>query len=365
MTIRIGICGTGFGRRGLLLALRHVEGAEAVAVYSRTLAHAKQAAEEFGIPQYFDDYEEMLSRAAMDLVAVIAPVHLHYPITMKAIEAGVHVLCEKPMALNTGQCAEMAKAARQNGLTNVIDHELRFEPNRRLVKKLLDDNYIGRPYHIVVYQSTSNRADATQPAWDWWSDADKGGGGLGASGSHIFDLLRWWFGEITALAGQTATWVERRLSLQTNGMLPVTSDDQWSVIAELTGGVLAALFETRVMRHPSGPQLAITGSEGTLILDREERLWGARTGESLHEMTVRDPHWGAPGLPLNIYSVSLVSLMRELVDAISQQREPRGTASFKDGMYCQAVIDALRLSWQERHWVKPLDLLPADASAFE
>jgi len=358
MAVRIGILGAGFGRTAMLPALSHVDGSQVVAIWSRNLSRTEAVAKEFNIPRFFDDYRTMIDQVDMDLVAVVSPVHLHHPMTLKGIEAGRHVLCEKPMALDVMQSFEMTEAAAKHGVINVIDFELRFEPNRMRVKQLLADGFIGKPYHVEMHLPGSSRADPARPPWSWWSDAAQGGGGLGAQGPHMFDLLRWWFGEVTTLTGQVATWVKRRLATDSGEMLPVTSDDQWAVIAELAGGVLAVLFESRVMRHPTNPRIVITGSNGTLVIDHEERLWGAQAGEPLREMTTRGPCWGLPGLSRSIYSVSLVELLRELVDAIAHGRKPQGTACFEDGLYCQAIIDAVRLSWHERCWIRPLDLIP-------
>ena len=113
--VRVGIIGTGWGASVQAPAFRCVAGAELVAITSGRLARAQAAGKEFGIAQVYDDYREMLRSAGLDLVSIATPPSLHLEMTLAALDAGVHVICEKPFAINAAQGAAMVEAAAQSG----------------------------------------------------------------------------------------------------------------------------------------------------------------------------------------------------------------------------------------------------------
>src|SRR5262249_44249226 len=186
-TLKVGIIGTGFGSTVQIPAFRAHPRVEVVAVASGQPGKARKVADGFGIPHAFDAYAD-LGRAAPDLVSIPTPTYLHPPRAMAALAAGRHVLCEKPMALAVGQATEMLETAERAGVVHVIDHELRFNPNRRKVKRLIGEGFVGRPRHVLLTFVGGGRRDPSLP-WGWWYDAARGGGLLGAVGAHPIDLL--------------------------------------------------------------------------------------------------------------------------------------------------------------------------------
>ena len=212
MTIRTAIIGASFARDAYLPALANIDDAEVVAIASARLSSARATADQFGIPQAYDDWREMLGRHEVDLVCIATPPDLHAPMTLAALEAGAHVLCEKPMAMDAGESRAMLEAAEAAGKLHVMGHELRFNPNRGRIKALLDTGEIGEVRHLNMVSINAGWGDpASRPAGDWWSLAEHGGGRFGAAGSHAIDLIRWWLGDVGALSGQVATMVPDRI----------------------------------------------------------------------------------------------------------------------------------------------------------
>lgn len=351
-TVRVGIVGTGFGVSAMLPGFRLAPGAEVVAICSGRRERAEAAAQAHGIPMAFDDYRAMLDRARLDLVCVATPVATHAPITLAAIAAGCHVLCEKPTAMDAAEAAAMLRAAEAAGVVHLIDHELRFNPTRARVAELLAEGYVGRVTYAHIRNVSAMRADPAR-AWDWWSDRARGGGALGASGSHQVDLLRWWLGEIVAVSGQLATYVGQRPDPAAGGALrAVTADDQFSLIARLASGAAAHVFVSYVAHHGGDNQIEVHGDAGSLVIDHGDRLWGRRAGAAApEELTAPDPLEGAPGVPASVWGRSFVYLARELTAAIGEGRAPRRGATFADGLRCQQVLDAVRRSHDEGRWV--------------
>jgi len=246
----------------------------------------------------------------------------------------------------------MLDRAKASGYIHMIDHELRFNPTRMRLTELLDDRFLGRVYHASIQITTEFRADPVARTWDWWSEAAKGGGSLGATASHQIDLLRWWLGEIRAVAGDLGTAVTRRKAPDSDAFRDVTSDDHCAFFAELESGARAYVVVTSVARQPLGTRTELHGEKGSLILDAEDRLWGRRAGESsLTEYTVSDPAREIPGIEKNVWAVSFVSLARHLIECIRSGKPLQRGATFEDGLCCQAVLDAIRQSAAERRWV--------------
>ncbi len=353
MTIRTAIIGASFARDAYLPALANIEDAQVVALASARLSSARAAADQFGIPQAYDDWRLMLERHEVDLVCIATPTLQHAPMTLAALAAGAHVLCEKPMAMHAGEARAMLAAAEAAGRVHIIGHELRFNPNRRRVKALLDAGEPGTIRHVNIVGINAGWGDpASRPAGDWWSLADQGGGRMGAAGSHTIDLIRWWLGDIGALSGQITTMVPQRSDPQSGAAWQATADDQFSFLLEMQSGALVSVFMSGAARHGTGSGVDIFGSEGTIRLaDSDERLLFARAGEDYVDLSESDPNASLPMVNSGIWNVSFVALMQELCAAIREGRALQAGATFRDGLHCQIALDGIRRSSAERRWL--------------
>src|SRR4051812_1306843 len=119
--IRIGVAGVGFGATVHIPAFQS-EGLEVVAVFSRRLERAQEAASKFGIANVYTDYAEMLARDDLDAVSIVTPVTLHKEMALQALRAGMHVMCEKPFTPTEAEAKEIYEAAQVSGLTHSIAH---------------------------------------------------------------------------------------------------------------------------------------------------------------------------------------------------------------------------------------------------
>ncbi len=351
--MKVGIVGASFAKAAYLPALRHVEGAEVVALASARMDSAKACADQFGVPHAYDDWRTMIARHKLDLVCIATPTVTHAPIALTALEAGAHVLCEKPTAMDAGEAKAMLDRAEALGRVHMIDHELRFNPNRRRVKDLIASGAIGQVRHVNVANITAAWGDpASRPAGDWWSMEDQGGGRLGANGSHQVDLLRWWLGEVNAVVGQALVMVADRKDKATGAPWRATADDTTHFTLEFKSGALAQVFLSGVARHGMDNTTQIFGSEGTILLNNsDEVLKVAKAGGTFEVETQEDPNAKLPGVNAGIWNVSVVALMRELASAIRENRRPREGATFVDGWRNQLVLDAVKRSTVERRWV--------------
>lgn len=339
--LRVGVIGTGFGATVQIPAFRAHPRVEVVAVASSQPGRARRVADTFGVRHAFDDYAA-LAAADLDLVSITAPPHLHRPMTEAAVAAGRHVLCEKPMALSGAEAARMLEAAERARVVHVMDHELRFNPNRRRAKALIEGGFIGRPRHALLTMLNSGRADPSRP-WGWWFDAARGGGLLGAVGSHQIDLLRYWLGEVLMASGTVETCVRERPAPDGSGPRAVTADDFTTFALRFASGAVATVVLSVVATRSLGPRLELWGDEGMLVLDEAERLWGAPRGRDMEELTEPETVMPPPGMEYAaLWGLSFVRLVDHLTAAILDGTPLAPAATFHDGLAVQRVMDAVR-----------------------
>ena len=344
--VRVGFIGSGFARRVQLPGLAFVPGAKATAIASGHRANAQAVARDFGIAHVFGDGAELARSPDVDLVVVSSTPDSHARYAIAALEAGKHVLCEKPMAIDAFEASQMVAASAQHPDSLAwIDHELRYEPNRRRARELIRANAIGELWHVELslkpYLRGDGRPQAFDAPWNWWFDAARGGGILGAVGSHLIDLCRFWSGsEITYVAGLAETFVKQRKD-ESGVVRHVTADDYASCVLRTGSGAVATITLSTVAHHGPGHLGQVTGSEGTLLLSGETNLELGKSGGPLEDISAPDDLWEKVK-PNNMWARSFVRLLREMVQVIrggAPQGEP---ATFRDGWQVQRVLDAIR-----------------------
>ena len=354
MTVRVGIIGSGFARAAYLPALQHVQSARVVAIASARLERATEAAAAFGVPHATDDWRALLRDHELDLVCIATPPDLHAPMTLAALEAGAHVLCEKPTAMDAGEARTLRDRAAELGRIGLIGHELRFDPNRRRVAEWIAAGTIGEVLHAHVTHATPGwAARAGRRAGDWKALAERGGGILGAHGSHLVDLLRWWFGPVLATFARLETLTPDRVDPVTGAAWTATADDFVHLLTEHDRCRHADVRLSAVAPVAHENATVLHGREGTLLLRHDdETLHVARPGGAFEDITERDPNAELPGVGPSVWNVATVGLLQELCSAIHEGRAPAAGATFEDGWRNQRVLDAARQAHAERRWVR-------------
>jgi predicted dehydrogenase len=202
MKREINICVIGSGRAGMIHAMnfkKNVPRASLVAVVDPNEHAAKQAVETLGIETYYTDYKEALKDDNIDAVIVVTPTIYHKEIVVAAAEAGKHILCEKPMAINETECDEMIAAAKRAQVKLQIGFMRRFNDSFIQAKEEIEAGAIG---DIVLVKSLTRGPSIPQP---WMYDLKKSNGPLAEVNSHDIDTLRWFVGaefqSVYAIAG--------------------------------------------------------------------------------------------------------------------------------------------------------------------
>ena len=337
---RVGIIGTGWGARVQAPAFREA-GLEVVAIAGAHRNKAERVAQELGL-EAVDDWRALVARGDIDLITVVTPPSEHVAMASAALDAGKHVVCEKPTALNTAEAERLVEAGLRNpGRVAIIDHELRFLPSYRAARDRIAD--LGPIRYAEVRYASPSRGDRSRE-WNWWSDASRGGGVWGAVGSHFVDALRYLSQEIEAAQGTLHTFIAERPF--GDAMKKVTADDFAAVNLRLRRGALAAMTFSAVASGPDEPTaLTIHGEDGAMRLTGEELLVAMR-GE---------PFTRAAGGPLaerrgnsagGAFGTATLYLGRALRAALDEgdRNALSPAATLEDGLAQQRVLDAARRS---------------------
>lgn len=339
---RIGVIGTGWGARVQVPAFRGAGHAIAgIAGFDRekTSAIAKELGE--GLTAY-DDWRSLIASPEVELVTITTPPSEHREMAMAALSHGKHVLLEKPTALHAGEAEELVQlAARHAGQIAMIDHELRFLPSWREARERIRD--IGAIRYAEVRYASPARGDRKR-AWNWWSDAERGGGIWGAVGSHYVDALRYFGMEIEAAQALLATTIRERPS--GDGMRAVTSDDLAAVHLRFTNGGVAALIFSAVASGNDEPAvLTVHGENGAMRFVGEEVLLsqGGSPYERVAGQVLRALPGNSPGGAFGSGTVHLAEALREALDE-GKRDALAPAATFADGLMQQRVLDAARRS---------------------
>ena len=305
--LRVALAGLGFGEKVLLPALRDSPLTEPVALWHPRAERLEAACRDADLPGS-TDFEALLADPQVEALVIATPPAPRFELARRALEAGKHLMLEKPVALDAFQVEELQRLALRQGLTVAVDFEYRAVPLFQQLAALLHQGVVGEPWLVKLDWLMSSRADPGRP-WSWYSQAAAGGGVLGALGTHAFDLLQWLFGPISLRSARLSTAIrERPLTASAGsgaGTARVDADDIALLQVDLDDGrgglIPAQLNLASVTRSGRGCWLEIYGSEATLVLGSSNQadyvhgfqLWISQGGEPLRPVAA-DPRFAFP-----------------------------------------------------------------------
>ncbi len=351
--VRVGIVGTGWGQLQIE-SFGHVHAAEVVALCDVDEARLGQIAGQYKIAKTFTNYEDLLAGDTIDLVSVALPPDLHGPMVRGALDAGKHVLCEKPLALDARTSRELLDCANARGIVHAVDFEMRFLPALAYCKELIDEEYLGQLLRVDVTM-------AMERPWgehgNWAADDARGGGILLELGANFIDILRWWFGDVSAVfagrrthfptirvhkpAGTKGDRFENRL---------VTGDDAfWSVLQFARGGEALLSFVSGA-RHDPGWTISAYGSQGTLVVSSGQ-LVGMREGDREMAILPVPKRLELGDNPLDPLMWSMAKLAERMIAKINGARDANPFPDFGDAVAVEHIVTAIRRASDERAWV--------------
>ncbi|MGI9600671.1 MAG: Gfo/Idh/MocA family protein [Acidimicrobiales bacterium] len=348
------VVGTSFGCLTHVRGLRNA-GFDVRAVVGRDEERTRERAARFDVPLALTDLQQALELPGVEAVSVATPPASHHDIVLAAIDNGLHVLCEKPFALDQEQARAMHDAAQNAGVVHLLGTEFRYATAQALLTRQVRAGAVGNARTATFVLDCPLLADPGSEVPDWWRDADQGGGWLGAYGSHVVDQIRATLGEFEAVNAQLSIGTDRAM----------TADDGYTVQFRLQSGCIGVMASstrafdvasvTRIVGDRgtawlAGDQVMVADADGQRAIDVPDDLGQpppdpppidglTTTYELVHTM----------GLELGPFT-SLARVLAAQMAGDSVAPDP-AAPTFADGVAGMAVLDAIRQSAAAGGWV--------------
>jgi predicted dehydrogenase len=351
------VVGTGFGCITHVRALQ-AAGIHVSALVGRDPAKTEERAKLFGIPYGLTSVEEALTLDNVDAVTIATPPYTHADIALAAIDAGKHVICEKPFARDAAEARAVLAAAKSAGVVHLLGCEFRWDAGQATLARAVAGGEVGEPRLATFMLHVPLLADATAQVPEWWADDRQGGGWLGAHGSQIIDQIRVTLGEFESVSASLPHVAERDM----------TAEDGFVVHFRMQSGAVGTLQSTS---GDWGPPIVITrvvGSKGTGWIEGVGSTVKVADRAGTRVIPVSDdlPTSVGPPLPEGLVTTTYERMISHGMDfgpftrlaeilrsRIEGRPPPPGPspATFEDGVVQMAVLDAIRQSAADREWV--------------
>jgi predicted dehydrogenase len=367
--LRVGVLGA-----GTWAARAHVPGwmrdprCEVVAISDLEIDRAQALAAEHGIAEATADWQSVVSRPDVDVIDIVTPSATHTELSTAAIEAGKHLLCEKPVAYDYRQTRRLSALARERGLKSKLGFTFRYSPGVQYARELLDEGFVGRPFIFNGYEQNSQWIDPRTPLRQVDHTADQSRlhvSSLEGYGAPIIDVGRWWIGaDYSSVVGTMRNFIPERVVRATGQMMRMNIDDGDIFMAEFTNGAIGSVQSSYVtIGNYPGIEARIYGEKGAIICRLVEELGVAETirvarpdAVEFTELQIPDRFYPTGGHARESWrSLFYANLIKDFLDEILEG-DDRNQGNFDDGAAVQEVINAVERSFQERRWVDlPLD----------
>ena len=371
--LRVGVIGASwYSDLRHLPAIKSHPRAHTVAVCDIDRDRAEEMARKYDIRLVSSDYREVIDKGNLDALLVVTPDDTHHAITMDALDAGLHVLCEKPLAYSAQQAREMYVKAETAGVKHMTFFTFRWPPHYRYLKELIGDGYIGRCFdcHICLFTGGGRSG-----RYSWRYDRRHGNGMLSEFGAHMIDLARWLVGDIAKASAHLHMFLDRPAA--GDEILDPTNDSAMLAIEFANGaqGVMQLSTLAYIGTRGMDQRITLHGEAGTLEAratfrgaeirgapfsesgEQEARatytlakLSGQRDGEEEFRLLPIPDRLLAgvdEGNPYHVISQFRGDYL--FIDSILEDRPI--SPSFFDGLKAQEVIDAAKESYMTGHWV--------------
>lgn len=390
--LRVGMAGYGFMGRTHSNAYKRLNDFFPVehrpvlkAVCGRDAEKARAFASNWGYERVETDWRALCDAPDIDLVDIGSPNDTHHDIALRAAKNGKMVLCEKPLAMDAKQAAEMVKAVEAAGVPNMVWFNYRRVPAIALAKQLVDEGRTGKAFHYraTYLQDWTISADVPQGGASLWRlDAAVAGSGVtGDLLAHSIDTAMWLNGAIARVTAKTETFVKERKHAVTGEIRRVGIDDACLFLAEFANGSLGTFESTRYARgRKNFNTFELNGADGSLYFDLEEpeylryfeykQLQSGKKMEShvtgwrkIHTTNSEHPYmnrYWVPGTCIG-YEHTFLNALADFVAGIESGKPAQ--PDFRNALQTQKVCDAVLESARTGRWVETGVELPPDRAA--
>lgn len=320
--LKWGIAGLGnFAENSIIPALKLLRRSKITAVYSHSIERAHFISGKFSIKEYYDEFDQFL-KSDFDALYIASANDDHHWQVIKAAQAGKHIICEKPLALNSQQAEEMIKVCKENNVKLAVSYVQRFHPLTKKAKEIVDLGLIGQPIVINVSQAFDY-----PPSENFRFKKEKGGGALRDVGTHCIDLLRYFGGEIESIKGYLSNIIYKS-----------DVDDFATGTVKFVDGGFGNFYASFCIAKPLN-RIEIIGYKGTLVI---ENLIGKRT--EFAKLTILKE--GESKKAFRMKANKVLNLLRDFQKAILENKQPSVTG--EDGLINLKIIEMLDKYFDEK-----------------
>jgi predicted dehydrogenase len=378
-TIKTAVAGLGFIGPVHVEALRRIPGIEVVAISDISIDIAEQKATALGVKHYYDDFDELISHPGIECIHICTPNNLHYPMAKAALKHGLHVVCEKPLAMTINEAVYLQELGMKTGLVNAIHFNIRYYPLVRHMRAARLNGELGEVYSVIGSYLQDWLFYETD--YNWRLEADKSGESKAIAdiGSHLMDLIEYITGlQITEVMADFSTIYKTRkrplkpvetysgklLKPEDYEDVPISTEDYASVLLRFDNGNKGVVTVSQVSAgRKNRLSLEIAGAGQTLAWNSENpnELWVGKR-DSANEVLLRDPSLvnedsrkliSFPGGHNEGFPDTSKQIFTEIYQDIRNgQSENPAYPTFKDGLreliLCEKIIE----SNKKQVWVK-------------
>ena len=380
--INAAVIGSGFMGAAHVEALRRIPGVHIAAMVSDDRPRAKEIADQFGIPDVFSDWEQVVQMRDISVVHNCTPNNLHYPINKALIRAGKHVISEKPLTLNPAEAEELVRLAEEKGTVTAVNFNYRFYPILQHVRSIISDGDLGDIYYIHGHYLQDWLYYDTDYNWRLETEISGASRAMADIGSHWCDMAQFLSGlEITRVfARMTTIHKERKKpdhavetfkgkeeTAESNAKnIPINTEDIATVLLQFNNGTTGVVTVSQVSAGRKNHfSLEIDGSKKAVAWNQENpnELWIGHRDQP-NEILIKDPsllhtdarqyaHYpgghpeGYPDGPKNLFN----NVYRFIREGKSPAKDPQDFPTFRDGLRANNIVDAALQSHREQQWV--------------
>jgi predicted dehydrogenase len=363
--LRVAVIGAGrWSERAHIPGWQRDPRVEVAAVVDVDADAAARVAKEFGVARVATDYREVLEDPSIDVVDVATGNEAHFQVSWDALEAGKHVLCEKPVHRDARQTKRAAELAAAKGLKTKLGFTFRYAPAVMMAKDLIDQGFVGEPYVFNGYEQNSQWIDPATPLRQAEA-AEPDGAEIAVSsiegyGAPVIDIMHWWIGRPLAnVVGTMRNFVPVRMVRATGKMQRMNIDDADMWLCEFDPDVMASIQSSYVtVGNYPGIEARIYGSEGAIIVRLVEEFGICQTIKTATkdevefvEQEIPERYFPAGGSsrepwPFLFYSNLVQNFATEILEGGDDNQ-----GDFAQGAIVQRTINAFERSARERRWV--------------